>query len=82
MFRSCEVPNGGTVEADGTIVASDGAVVTGTCQLACTQDQYTLTCVSSALPGRIPTPEPSLGCSAIPVPTPSNVLFYCCPCTK
>lgn len=83
MFEDCLVPNDGTVEADGTIVAPDGAVVTGTCHSPCTQDEYTLTCLgSSSLVGAIPAPDTSLGCSAIPVPTPSNVLFYCCPCNK
>jgi hypothetical protein len=82
MFEVCTVPNGGTVEADGTIVAPDGAVITGTCHGACTPDQYTLTCVGAELFGAIPAPDPSLGCNAIGVPTPSDVLYYCCPCTR
>jgi hypothetical protein len=32
------------------------------------------------MPSSMPAPETSLGCTVIPVPTPSNVAFYCCPC--
>jgi hypothetical protein len=46
----------------------------------CTSSQYTLTCHGS---GASPpsAPDPALQCSVAAVPTPSNVLFYCCPCS-
>ncbi len=40
-----------------------------------------ITCRASATFGSIPEPDSSLNCSVIPIPTPSNELFYCCPCT-
>ena len=43
----------------------------------CATAQYTLTChgqTGSAVP------DPALQCTVVPVPTPSGVLYYCCPC--
>jgi hypothetical protein len=78
----CEVPNGGTVNAqDGTITSPDGKPVTNACHDACSASEYALTCTGEVQSYPIPSPESSLGCRAIPVPTPSNRLFYCCPCT-
>jgi hypothetical protein len=43
--------------------------------------EYALTCTGDRMmPSSIPSPDTSLDCTVIPVPTPSNVLFYCCPC--
>jgi hypothetical protein len=72
---SCQVSNGATVLADGGV--ENG---TETCQSLCAAGQYELTCRSSGLAGPIPDPDSSLGCQAIRIPTPSNELFYCCPC--
>jgi hypothetical protein len=81
-FNICEVPNGGTVNAqDGTITSPDGKPVTNACHDACSASEYALTCTGEVQSYPIPSPESSLGCRAIPVPTPSNRLFYCCPCT-
>ena len=78
----CKVPNGGSYNAqDGTIRGPDGQVVTDACQDACSASEYALTCMGDVMmPASMPSPDTSLGCTAIPVPTPSNVLFYCCPC--
>jgi hypothetical protein len=43
----------------------------------CASSQYTLTC-HGVTP--IPAPDGDLKCSVVPIPTPGNVLFYCCPC--
>jgi hypothetical protein len=82
-FNICEVPNGGSVNAqDGTIRGPDGQVVTDACKDACSASEYALTCTGDTMmPSSIPSPDSSFGCTGIPVPTPSNVLFYCCPCT-
>ena len=80
-FDICEVPNGGSVAQDGTIRGPDGQVVTNACHNGCSTSEYALTCTGdSMISSNIPSPEPTLGCKAIPVPTASNVLFYCCPC--
>ncbi len=81
-FNICEVPNGGSVNAqDGTIRGPDGQVVTDACKDACSASEYALTCTGDTMmPSSIPSPDTSLGCTTIPVPTASNVLFYCCPC--
>jgi hypothetical protein len=81
-FNICEVPNGGSVNAqDGTIRGPDGQVVTDACKDACSVSEYALTCTGDTImPSSIPSPDTSLGCTVIPVPTPSNALFYCCPC--
>jgi hypothetical protein len=80
-FNICEVPSGGTVNGqDGTITGADGKPVTNACHNACSASEYALTCAAEVQSHPIPSPDGSLGCKAIPVPTPSNQLFYCCPC--
>jgi hypothetical protein len=44
------------------------------CSDACTSSQYALTCDQTS-------PPPALNCQAIAIPTPNDVLFYCCPCS-
>lgn len=39
---------------------------------------YPLTCVG--MPTEVP--DPSLGCTVLPIPTPSNETIYCCPCAN
>jgi hypothetical protein len=82
-FNICEVPNGGSVNAqDGTIRGPDGQVVTDACKDACSTSEYALTCTGNTMmPSSVPSPDTSLGCTVIPGPMPSNVLSYCCPCT-
>jgi uncharacterized protein YceK len=73
----CQVSNGATIEADGSV--SGG---TESCQPLCPASNYELTCTGAPIMGSIPDPDPSLKCQVIPIPTPSNVLFYCCPCAE
>jgi hypothetical protein len=58
--------------------------VPGPCQPLCRQTEYEMVCGGSAtgMPARIPDPDPALGCQIIPIPTPPNVSFYCCPCGR
>jgi hypothetical protein len=79
MFQVCEVPEGSVVYADGTITTPAGATVA--CEDACSPSEYSLSCYGPP-DGQLPAPVPSLGCRAIPIPTPPNALFYCCPCTQ
>lgn len=75
--RACEVSNGATVEADGSV--SGG---TESCKSLCPSASYELSCSSGPtdIQASIPSPDPALDCAAIAVPTPSNWLYYCCPC--
>jgi hypothetical protein len=73
MFDICQVPDGSTILADGGVLTPDGGVVV--CDDACTPSEYSLTCENA-------TPDSSLGCAAIPIPTPSALLFFCCPCSQ
>jgi hypothetical protein len=47
------------------------------CTAFCDAARYEMICSGS--PGQMPAPASSLACEIIPIPTPSNVLFYCCP---
>jgi hypothetical protein len=71
----CLVSNGATVNLDGGV--SGG---TESCKSLCGAAQYELSCTSTGISGPIPDPATSLGCVIIPGPTPSDALFYCCPC--
>ncbi len=55
---------------------------TGTCHDACAPSEYPLECTGAPPTGPIPPPDPSMGCTVIPIPTPSNALYYCCPCAS
>jgi hypothetical protein len=53
------------------------------CHSLCGASEYTLTCNSGGIEiTPIPEPDSSLNCSVIPIPTPTNMLFYCCPCAQ
>jgi len=60
-------------------VATDGQ---RTCSNLCAPAEYQVTCTGELLSGSIPVPLASLGCRILPLPTPSNVLNYCCPCAN
>lgn len=80
-FQGCVVPNGSVVEPDGTIKTPDGE--TASCKALCAPTDFALTCLSSSPTDAIsPTPDPSLGCTPIVVPTPLGTTFYCCPCAN
>jgi hypothetical protein len=71
----CQVSNGAMIGADGSVTGG-----TESCQPICPASNYELTCIGAQIMGSIPDPDPSLKCQVIPIPTPSNALFYCCPC--
>src|SRR5580692_1727797 len=61
--KTCQVSNGATVLADGGVVNG-----TETCTSLCGDSQYELSCVEAPSAD----PNPSLGCTVIPVPTPAD----------
>jgi hypothetical protein len=61
---------------DGQICGPSG------CQSFCSGSTFQLTCEGGTPFGSVPAPDETLGCTVVPIPTPSNVLFYCCPCAK
>jgi hypothetical protein len=65
----CEVSNGATVLPNGGV--SGG---TESCRSLCGPSEYEMTCMGSAS-----SPDPSLGCQVIPIPTATCCLYYCCP---
>ena len=77
IFKICSVPEGSVIHADGTITTPSGETVT--CSTPCSPTDYSLSCYGAD--GQpIPSPDARLSCRAIPVPTPPDALFYCCPC--
>jgi hypothetical protein len=84
IFQLCEVPNGSYIHADGTITTPDGTTVT--CDSACGPTDYAMFCRSETpsidppTSSPMPTPDPSLGCRILPIPTPPSLTVYCCAC--
>ena len=52
------------------------------CQRACSGVEYSLECIAGSSTDPIPSPDGALNCTALPVPTPSNELVYCCACSQ
>jgi hypothetical protein len=73
--RLCEVSNGATVLPDGGV--TDG---TESCHSLCSGSDYRMTCTGPPSGAAMPTPDSTLGCSIVPLPTPAGVSIYCCPC--
>jgi hypothetical protein len=74
----CGVSSDSTVMPDGSV--SGG---TETCSPLCAPGSYQLTCTSGPVVADsppIPSPDSSLGCTILGLPTPSNQLLYCCRC--
>jgi hypothetical protein len=71
VFEVCGVPSGSVVESDGEVVTPDGAATP--CTDACASTEYTLFCTGAA-----PAPDPSMGCRVLPVSDVGET--YCCPC--
>jgi hypothetical protein len=72
----CRVP-----AAANTFVGSDAGAtgcLPSTGGNLCGAGQYTLACHGG---GPIPAPDGALKCTIVPIPTPPNVLFHCCPCS-
>jgi len=80
--RVCLYPAG----ADTSIGAGNGSFVgcrPGSTPDMCDSSSYTMTCQASGLtPVWIPQPASALNCKVLAIPTPSNTLFYCCPCAS
>ena len=45
------------------------------CDDPCSASAIAMTCTGA-------TPDSALGCTSITIPTPFDVLFFCCPCAK
>src|SRR5450755_1716538 len=52
------------------------------CKSACAGSELPVACTGDSTGGTIPAPDAAFGCTVIPIPTPSNELFYCCPCAN
>jgi hypothetical protein len=81
-FNICQVPNGTIVLQDGGFFVPDGGEP-AVCTDACRQAEYALSCEATEDSSgnlQFNGPDPSLQCSAIPMPTPIGASFYCCPC--
>jgi hypothetical protein len=81
---TCQYPPNVSVRADGGVTAAgcfagpsaqicDGV---NSCRPICDSSQYEMSCYDGS------SLDAALGCQIIPIPTPSNVLFYCCPCAN
>jgi hypothetical protein len=84
---ACQSPPGVSEAPDAAVAGcfrSSFQICTGdaSCQPACGASDYSLTCTGASAFGSIPEPDATLGCTVLPVPTPSSVLFYCCPCAS
>lgn len=84
---TCQYPPNVQVESDGLGVGGCFAeppvklCQAGGCSSMCSGSQYEMVCRGLGAPGSsIPQPDSTLGCQIIVMPTPSNELFYCCPC--
>lgn len=55
---------------------------TSGCKSACAGSELPVACTGDSSGGTIPEPDAAFSCTVIPIPTPSNELFYCCPCAN
>ena len=86
MLQICEVPSGSVIDpATGAITTPAGQTVM--CDAACSPAEYAVECrgpLPADAPGSttasVPEPDAALGCRVVPIPTPPNVSFNCCPC--
>ena len=81
----CSWPANLTPSGDESAVGCWAYAVTGKADggtFACSSSEYSLDCVGamSSSSMSIPAPDSSLGCRILPIPTPPNRLYYCCPC--
>jgi hypothetical protein len=91
---SATVTEAGATDSDGagmcrwpaaanTFASADGGLsgcLPSTGGNLCAPTQYTLTCYGNA-PATTPSvPDGGLKCAVVTIPTPANVLYYCCPC--
>jgi|GEM_PF-6624874 len=87
----CSWPENLTPLGDDTAVGCWAHAVSGPVdgsQTTCSSAEYALGCVGEwpysedggTTHATVPEPDPSLGCRILPLPTPINRRFYCCPC--
>lgn len=74
-FDAASLPMG-----DASAVGCFAGTLTINGMTACSSDKYELTCTGNVPTQPIPRPPETAECSAVPIPTPENVLFYCCRC--
>jgi hypothetical protein len=83
---TCESPPGVSAAPDpaaaGCFRTAFQICNTMSCQSACSASDYSMTCTGAGAVGSIPAPDSALGCTVLPIPTPSDVLIYCCPCAN
>jgi hypothetical protein len=93
--RACAYPAGVTVSSpsgpgcfggpagqicavsNGAFIGPDGGLISGTesCSSLCAPSEFEMTCADTNM-----SPDPSLDCTVIPIPTPEGRLYYCCAC--
>jgi hypothetical protein len=80
----CAWPENFTSTSDGSAVGCWAHTISGPADggmFSCSSAEYSLDCVGELASGApIPAPTSSLGCRLLPLPTPSNQSYYCCPC--
>jgi hypothetical protein len=83
---TCQSPPGVSAASDaaaaGCFRTAFQVCDTVSCQSACSASDYSLTCTGTKAFGPIPEPDATLGCTVLPIPTPSDLLIYCCPCAS
>ena len=88
---ACTWPANFTPTGDDSTVGCWAHAISGpvdASQITCSSAEYALGCVGEwpystdggYMHATIPEPDPSLGCRILPIPTPVNRSFYCCPC--
>jgi hypothetical protein len=87
----CTWPESYTPTKDGSAVGCLAHPIPGPVdadQMTCSSAVFALGCVGEwpytdggrPVHPTVPTPDPSLGCRILPIPTPIDASFYCCPC--
>ncbi|HEX3904904.1 MAG TPA: hypothetical protein VH853_18870 [Polyangia bacterium] len=81
---TCQAPPGVSAQPDagaaGCFRTAFQICDSMSCKDACGASDYSLSCSGASAFGSIPQPDATLGCTVLPIPTPSDVLIYCCPC--
>jgi hypothetical protein len=75
--QSCEVSNGATILADGSV--ENG---TKKCTTICPPEKFLLDCTGSGPMASAPSPDGTLTCVNAGGPTLSNEARYCCACAQ
>jgi len=86
----CAWPERFNPTSDASVVGCWAHTISGAAdggQFSCSSSEYALDCMgdiqrfdSGCQMKTMPGPDSSLGCRVLPLPTPPNVLYYCCPC--